>query len=87
LTGQKLTERQSLTLFDKRLALRPKEAAAALGVNERTLRKWRRDEGLPYFQLDGSVLIPVLELERWMSERVTTRQTTDQIVDGIVQEL
>ena len=69
------------------LALRPKEAAAALGVNERTLRKWRRDEGLPYFQLDGAVLIPLAELERWMAERVTSRQTADEIADEILCDL
>ena len=71
----------------QRLALRLKEAAAALGVSERTLRKWRRDEGLPYFHLAGSVLIPVVELERWMAERVTSRQTADQIADEILREL
>ena len=70
-----------------RLALRPSEAAAALGVSERTLRKWRCDEGLPYFRLDGAVLIPRAELERWMAERVTSRETADQIAEEIIREL
>ena len=70
-----------------RLALRPSEAALALGVSERTLRKWRRDEGLPYFHVDSAVLIPVAALERWMAERVASRQTADEIADAIVREL
>ena len=74
-------------ILSDRLALRPEEAATALGVSERTLRKWRREEGLPYFQLDGAVLIPLAPLERWMIERVTSRQTTDQIADEILGEL
>ena len=49
-----------------RLALRPKEAAEALGVSEKTLRKWMRDEGLPYLKPDGAVLIPRQELLEWM---------------------
>ena len=40
-----------------RLALRPKEAAEALGVGERTLRGWMRDEGLPFARVGGAVLI------------------------------
>ena len=75
-----------LSLAD-RLGLRPREAAAALGVSERTLRKWRCDEGLPYFRLDGAVLIPRVDLERWMAERVTSSKTADQIAEEIIREL
>ena len=73
--------------LDARLALRPEEDATALGVSEKTFRRWRRDEGLPYFRIDGVVLIPRGPLERWMAERMTMRQTTDQIVDAILEEL
>jgi excisionase family DNA binding protein len=69
-----------------RLALRPKEAAEALGVSERTLRKWMRDEGLPYFRVDGAVLLPRAELERWMLERTGSQQRTDEIAEQILQD-
>ena len=46
-----------------RLALRPAEAARALGIGERTLRKWMRELDLPYARLDGVVLIPRAGLE------------------------
>ena len=87
MSGRKSSEAPILTPLSDRLALRPKEAATALGVNERTLRKWRRDEGLPYFRLDGSVLIPLAELQRWMAERVTSRQTADEVAEEILREL
>jgi excisionase family DNA binding protein len=51
-----------------RLALRPAEAAKALGVSERTLRSML--SRLPHFRDGGAVLIPVGALERWLEERV-----------------
>ncbi len=86
--GEKLPEEgMPLAPFRDRLALRPNEAARALGISERTLRKWRRDEGLPYVHLDGSVLIPVTELERWMAERVRSRHTADQLANEILRDI
>lgn len=70
-----------------RLALRPKEAAALLGVSERTLRKWMRDEGLPYFQIDRGILIPTAELNRWMHARLQSQHTVDETVDEILNDL
>ncbi len=70
-----------------RLALRPKEAAEALGISQRTLRKWMRDDGLPYLRLDGVVMIPRGQLEAWMAARVDTeyRSTVlaEEILDGL----
>ena len=40
-----------------RLALRPKEAAEALGVSERTLRQMLPE--LPHIRRGGSILIPL----------------------------
>ena len=69
-----------------RLALRPGEAAEALGISERTLRKWMRDDGLPYMRLDGVVLIPRGELEAWIQSRVGAERRSDdlaaEILDG-----
>ena len=51
-----------------RLALRPTEAAKALGVSERTLRQMLPD--LPHLRIGGSVLIPVDALRDWLRQRV-----------------
>ncbi len=70
-----------------RLALRPKEAAEALGISDRTLRKWMRDDGLPFLRIDGCVLIPRGQLEEWMAARVRAERRTDalaaEILDGL----
>lgn len=47
-----------------RLALRPAEAAAALGVSERKLRDLL--PRLPHVRLDGVVLLPVDGLRQWL---------------------
>jgi excisionase family DNA binding protein len=70
-----------------RLALRPKEAAEALGIGERTLRKWMRDADLPYFRLDGAVRIPVADLRRWMDERTASQCRSDELAEEILKEL
>jgi excisionase family DNA binding protein len=48
------------------LALRPRDAAAALGVSERLLLDWRKSHGLPYVRLGETVLHPVDELRSWL---------------------
>ena len=70
-----------------RLALRPKEAAKALGIAPRTLRKWMRDDGLPHFRLDGVVLIPRARLEQWIENHLTTERETDRMVNEIMVDL
>jgi excisionase family DNA binding protein len=67
-----------------RLALRPKEAAEAIGVSERTLRKWMRDCGLPYARVDGVVLIPRAGLELWLDEQAEDERKTDRLADEIL---
>jgi excisionase family DNA binding protein len=51
-----------------RLALRPVEAAEALGICERKL--WEitadRTSGIPHVRFGRAVLYPVAELERWL---------------------
>ena len=70
-----------------RLALRPAECAQALGVDERTLRRWQRDEGLPFARVGGAVLYPVAELRDWLKERITREQTTDEHARKVLREL
>jgi hypothetical protein len=70
-----------------RVALRPAEAARALGVSERKLRELL--PRLPHVRLDGVVMIPVDPLKRWLAEQARaeeqraeerTRETLAQLV-------
>ena len=70
-----------------RLALRPREAAECLGISQRTLRKWLRDESLPYFRVDGAVRIPVGELQAWMSSRLHSQRRSNEVAEEILREL
>ncbi len=70
-----------------RIALRPREAAEAVGVSEKTLRKWMREDALPYLRVDGVVLIPCSSLERWMEERVGSEDRIGVVVDEILDRL
>jgi predicted DNA-binding transcriptional regulator AlpA len=53
------------------LALRPKHAAAALGIGERKL--WEitadRSSGIPHVRLGRAIVYPVRELADWLAER------------------
>ena len=53
-----------------RLALRPKQAAEALGISERRLRQLVPK--LPHVRLDGVLLFPVEELRAWLAEQART---------------
>jgi hypothetical protein len=69
-----------------RLALRPNEAAMALGISERTLRGLLPE--LPHVRCGGVVMIPVKPLEDWLKDRSKAEQSaTDEIADGIMSEL
>ena len=54
-----------------RLALRPKEAAKALGLGERKL--WEitadRTSGIPHVKFGRAILYPVDELRTWLADR------------------
>jgi excisionase family DNA binding protein len=52
-----------------RLALRPKEAAKALGIGERLLWSQTNRGEIPHIKLGQAVLYPIAELERWLAER------------------
>ena len=71
----------------ERLALRPKEAAEALGISDRTLRTWMRDEELPFLRVAGLVLIPREELERWLGERVEREKRAEALAEEILVNL
>ena len=67
--GGSTTGEERLCLED-RLALRPAEAARALGIGERTLRALLPK--IPHIRLDSAVLIPKKMLERWLEERASS---------------
>ena len=70
-----------------RLALRPKEAAEALGISERTLREWMRNEGLPFARVGRLVVIPHIELLSWLAARVEAACGPDEIAGKILAEI
>ncbi len=51
-----------------RLALRPKEAAKALGIGERLLWSMTNQGLIPHLRLGKATVYPVAELERWLAE-------------------
>jgi excisionase family DNA binding protein len=52
-----------------RLTLRKREAAKALGLSERTLHELLKSGQIGSFKLNRAVLIPVAELESFISRR------------------
>lgn len=52
------------------LALRPRQAAEALGVSEATLERLTKDRRVPVIRLDRAVLYPLRELAEWLSYQV-----------------
>ena len=52
------------------LALRPRDAAKALGVSTRTLWTWTQAGTIPHVKQGRAVLYPRASLEKWLAERV-----------------
>ncbi len=69
-----------------RLALRPKEAAEALGIGERTLRQLLPE--LPHVRVGGVVLIPVDALRGWLRDRAKGEKgRVEAVVDDVLQSI
>lgn len=51
------------------LALRPREAAAALGISERLLWTMTKAGDVPCVRLGRAVIYPVAKLEQWLQEK------------------
>ena len=69
----------------ERLALRPKEAAEALGLSERKLRELTPE--LPHIRRGGVILYPVGALERWLEDQARTGSETDAVVDEVLKSV
>ena len=68
----------------ERLALRPKEAAEALGISERTLRQLLPE--LPTVRRGNIVLVPVAGLQEWLrAESEAERARGDKVVTEILE--
>lgn len=60
-----------------RLALRPREAARALGISSRLLWALTNTGAIPHIRLGRAVLYPVRELTAWL-----TKQAKSEKADG-----
>lgn len=54
------------------LALRPRQAAEALGISEATLERLTKDRRVPVIKLARATLYPLRELSEWLSSQVET---------------
>jgi hypothetical protein len=65
------------------LSLRAADAARAIGISERLLWQWTREQWVPHVRIGNVVLYPVEELGRWLNERTTRITVGDsQYGDG-----
>ncbi len=69
-----------------RLALRPREAARALGIGERTLRQILPE--IPHVRVGSAVVIPVDLLREWLRSRARAEERkADQVVHEVLADL
>lgn len=52
-----------------RLALRPREAARALGIGERLLWSMTNRGDVPHVRIGRTILYPIKQLEEWLAEQ------------------
>lgn len=52
-----------------RLALRPKDAARALGIGERLLWSLTNQGSIPHVKLGRAILYPTDQLRAWLAEK------------------
>jgi hypothetical protein len=57
----------------QRLALRPREAARALGIGERLLWSMTNQKLIPHLKIGRAVVYPVDGLKRWLDTQTKTR--------------
>jgi excisionase family DNA binding protein len=56
------------------LSMRPREAAKALGVSERTLWAWTHNGEIPHVRMGKAILYPVDALRRWLEARANKQE-------------
>jgi excisionase family DNA binding protein len=55
------------------LALRPVQAAKALGISTRTLWQWTKDGIIPHKRISGVILYPVDQLKEWLAQQAQAK--------------
>ena len=60
------------------LAMRPREAAKALGISERLLWEWTNKGVVPHVRLGKVILYPVDSLREWLKEQAQTAGNSDE---------
>jgi len=77
---------EELPQLGTRLALSISEAADAISVSERHLRKLLPE--IPHTHIGGRVVIPVKEFEAWLGERAKAESAQiDRIVEETLEKL
>ena len=64
------------------LALRPREAAWALGISERTLWEWTQRQEVPHVRRGKTVRYPVDALRRWLDEQAGAARQEAEVSSG-----
>ena len=54
------------------LALRPREAAKAMGISERSLWEWTHRGDVPFVRIGRTILYPVDALRDWLNRHAGT---------------
>jgi hypothetical protein len=72
--------------LSERLALRPREAAAAIGLSERAFRLHL--PRVPHLRLGGVVVIPVEGFRRWLEEQARAQvKRAEQTATEILRDM
>jgi len=56
------------------MALRPREAAAALGISERLLWTMTKAGEVPHVRFGRAIVYPVAKLEEWLQGKIGTEK-------------
>ena len=65
------------TSTSPRLSLRPKEAAAALGISERLLWTWTNQKLIPHVRMGKAIIYPVAALEEWLATQAESAKAKE----------
>ena len=75
MTNRQKRNTETQTADPPRLALRPKEAAKALGIGVRLLWSLTNQNQIPHARLGKAVLYPVAGLEAWLADQANGKLT------------
>jgi len=63
------------------LALRPRDAAKALGVSQRTLWEWTQRGDVPHVRRGRTLLYPVKAVEAWLACAAKRKPENEQVTN------